>query len=37
MNAPLFSTRYVRSPIDYRARFTYFDGRWRMNFFLAGD
>ena len=31
------STRYVRSPIDYRARFSYSAGRWRMIFFLAGD
>ena len=27
----------VRSPIDYRARFSRVEGRWRMTFFLAGD
>ena len=31
------SKQYARSPIDYRARFTYSGGRWRMVFFLAGD
>jgi len=31
------ASRYVRSPIDYRARFTRTDGRWRMVMFLAGD
>jgi hypothetical protein len=31
------STQFVRSPIDYRARFSYSGGRWRMIFFLAGD
>ena len=29
--------RYIRSPIDYRARFEYIEGRWRMVMFLAGD
>jgi len=31
------SSQFIRSPIDYRARFEYQDGRWRMVFFLAGD
>jgi hypothetical protein len=31
------SSQYIRSPIDYRARFSYENGRWRMVFFLAGD
>jgi hypothetical protein len=31
------ASRFVRSPIDYRARFSYTDGRWRMTLFLAGD
>ena len=31
------ATRYLRSPIDYRARFVYSDGRWRLTFFVAGD
>jgi hypothetical protein len=31
------SSQYIRSPIDYRARFEYANGRWRMVFFLAGD
>ena len=31
------SSRYIRSPIDYRARFSFSEGRWRMIFFLAGD
>lgn len=31
------SKQFVRSPIDYRARFTFSDGRWRIVFFLAGD
>ena len=30
-------SRYIRSPIDYRARFEYIEGRWRMVMFLAGD
>ncbi|HET9217660.1 MAG TPA: SH3 domain-containing protein [Terriglobia bacterium] len=30
-------SRYIRSPIDYRARFEYSEGRWRMVMFLAGD
>ena len=29
--------RYIRSPVDYRARFEYSEGRWRMVMFLAGD
>lgn len=29
--------RYVRSPIDYRARFAKIDGRWQITLFLAGD
>jgi hypothetical protein len=28
---------YVRSPIDYRAIFTFKDGRWRLTAFVAGD
>jgi len=31
------ATRFIRSPIDYRARFRYADGRWRLVFFVAGD
>jgi len=31
------ATRLIRSPIDYRARFTYSDRRWRLSIFLAGD
>ena len=31
------ATRFIRSPIDYRARFQKVDGRWRLVFFLAGD
>jgi len=31
------SSQYIRSPIDYRARFEYQNGRWQMVFFLAGD
>jgi hypothetical protein len=31
------ATRYVRSPIDYRAEFGKQDGRWMMRMFLAGD
>jgi hypothetical protein len=31
------ATRFIRSPIDYRARFEKVDGRWRLVFFLAGD
>jgi len=31
------ATRFIRSPIDYRARFQKIDGRWRLVFFLAGD
>ena len=30
-------SRYIRGPVDYRAMFTYAEGRWLMNFFLAGD
>src|SRR5688572_24197903 len=29
--------RYIRSPVDYRARFEYIEGRWRLLMFLAGD
>lgn len=29
--------RFARSPVDYRARFNNATGRWRMEFFLAGD
>ncbi|HWM91224.1 MAG TPA: SH3 domain-containing protein [Thermoanaerobaculia bacterium] len=31
------SSRYVRSPVDYRALFEKADGRWRLAFFVAGD
>lgn len=31
------ATRFVRSPIDYRAKFHYVDSRWWLVFFLAGD
>jgi hypothetical protein len=31
------ASRYVRSPIDYRALFNKIDGRWRMTAFVAGD
>ena len=31
------ATRFIRSPVDYRARFQFIDGRWRLIFFLAGD
>jgi hypothetical protein len=31
------ATRYIRSPIDYRASFTYTDGRWLLTLFVAGD
>jgi hypothetical protein len=31
------ATRFVRSPIDYRARFSRLDGNWKLTFFLAGD
>ena len=30
-------SRYVRSPIDYRAYFRKKDGRWWMVMLLAGD
>ena len=31
------TSRLVRSPIDYRARFNKIGGRWQMTFFAAGD
>jgi hypothetical protein len=31
------SSRYVRSPVDYRALFNKIDGRWWMTAFVAGD
>ena len=31
------ASRYVKSPLDYRAGFEKIDGRWRMFFFVAGD
>lgn len=31
------ASRYVRSPIDYRAFLSRENGRWRLNFFVAGD
>jgi hypothetical protein len=30
-------SRFLRSPLDYRAIFTRLDGRWQMTAFLAGD
>ena len=31
------ASRFVRSPIDYRARFSRLNGSWKLTFFLAGD
>jgi hypothetical protein len=31
------ASRYLRSPIDYRAWFARKNGQWRMTIFLAGD
>lgn len=31
------ASRYVRSPVDYRAFLTREGGRWRMTLFVAGD
>ena len=31
------ASRFVRSPIDYRAHFSRTDGRWQMLTFIAGD
>lgn len=31
------ATKYVRSPIDYRAYFKKINGSWRMSAFIAGD
>jgi hypothetical protein len=31
------ATRFIRSPIDYRAIFRYSGGRWWLNVFVAGD
>ncbi len=31
------ATRFIRSPIDYRARFSRVDGRWQLTMFLSGD
>jgi len=31
------ASRFVRSPIDYRARFSRLNGTWKLTFFLAGD
>jgi len=31
------ATRYIRSPIDYRARFSRIGGEWKLTMFLAGD
>jgi len=31
------ATRFIRSPIDYRAMFTYAAGRWLLTLFVAGD
>jgi hypothetical protein len=30
------ATRFIRSPIDYRAEFRYTNGRWWLVFFVAG-
>ncbi len=35
--AGYISSRYVRSPIDYRAYFSKEGGRWQMMMLLAGD
>jgi hypothetical protein len=31
------ASRYLRSPVDYRAYFAFADGRWLMTAFIAGD
>ena len=31
------ASRFVRSPIGYRAYFSRKDGRWQMLMFIAGD
>lgn len=31
------STKYLRSPVDYRAIFNETEGRWRLTAFIAGD
>ena len=31
------ATRFVRSPIGFRAAFSYVGGRWQLRMFLAGD
>ena len=31
------ASRYIKSPIGYRAGFEKVNGRWRIFFFLAGD
>jgi hypothetical protein len=31
------ASRFVRSPVDYRAHFSRTDGRWQMLTFIAGD
>ena len=31
------SSRYVRSPVDYRAIFRFADGQWKLVTFVAGD
>src|SRR5262245_7375220 len=31
------ATKFIRSPIDYRAGFTFSGGRWRLSLFVAGD
>lgn len=31
------ATRFVRSPIGYRASFSRLEGRWQMRLFIAGD
>ena len=35
--AGFIATRYVRSPIDHRARFVFENGRWQLVFYVAGD
>ncbi len=29
--------KYIRSPIDFRAGFSQYDGKWMMDLFIAGD
>ncbi len=36
-NIGFIASRFVRSPIGYRAHFSRGDGRWQMLMFIAGD